>query len=313
MLLEETLYDRLTNEHIEKHPFLTDMSIEDWIVKPVEIETFGCSVARLFEAYQDTPFWTSSSAQDRQKRIQWFENIIEPALKGISTFEITHKNLRGLKKRIKASMNSKRLTQAVKDEMNSVRLFAQHLLDFGVEQQVVILSNYKQNGLKQWSFDKTRPLTPMERKIVLEAIQIIRPDMLHVFSIISSAGLSMPEVRALCWEDIDLEQKVVTIQYSLGSDGNRKPLSKPRKVYLSHSDMVILTKLKPASNRLAKWVVGEENWTPAMEGDEPQLVFSDEMGGPYSVHNFNSVLKRATKNSSIGEKTMRAFLYPSVP
>lgn len=307
--MKETLYDQLANEYMEKH----SMSFEDLFITSRRNEVFWCSVARLFEAYENTTHWASLSEQDKNEMSQWFEDIIEPALQGISTFEITHQHLRGVKKRIRASMNSKRLTQAMKDEMNRIRYFAQDIIGFGYREHVIRIGDFKQNGLDQWSFDKARSLTISERKEVLQDVKRVCPKRFDVFSIISSAGLSVPEVRALCWEDIDLEQKVMTIQYSLGSDGNRKPLSKPRKVYLSHSDMSILTKLKPASNRLAKWVVGEENWTPAMESDEPQLVFSDEKGQPYSPSIFNSVLKCAKKDSSIGEKTMRAFLYPSVP
>ena len=178
--------------------------------------------------------------------------------------------------------------------VRKMHIVLQKALDQAVSDGLVPRNVVKGIRLPQTKKKEIHPLTPKQTRILLDAARDDRLEALYVLAV--ATGLREGELLALRWEDVELEDAVLRIRYTLTRAGGKVTLGPPKTKKSRRSVGLTERAVEALRAHLSRQLEEMERMGSLYRPGG--LVFANEIGGfinPSNLRNrsFKPLLKRA--------------------
>jgi integrase len=178
--------------------------------------------------------------------------------------------------------------------VRKMHIVLQKALDQAVSDCLVPRNVVKGIKLPQTKKKEIHPLTPKQTRILLDAARDDRLEALYVLAV--ATGLREGELLALRWEDVELEEAVLRVRYTLTRTGGKVTLGPPKTKKSRRSVGLTERAVEALRAHLSRQLEEMERMGSLYRPGG--LVFANEIGGiinPSNLRNrsFKPLLKRA--------------------
>lgn len=140
-----------------------------------------------------------------------------------------------------------------------------------------------------------RPLTVEEARRLLDAVRGDRLEALYTVAL--SLGLRQGEALGLRWQDVDLEQGLLTVRYQLQRIDGKLVLTEPKTVRSRRTIQLPAIALEALRAHKVRQLEERLKAGPAWQGWDHDLVFTTTIGTPLEarsiVRHFHKLLQKA--------------------